>query len=84
MQQIREYAARAQRDLHARLDADLKAAKQTALSAQRRADHLQRRTERAERKLAELRASRTWRTGKAVLWLPSVVRRRLGHLRGRR
>lgn len=82
LQQTRQHAARAQRDLYARMNAELKTVKRTARTAQRRAENLERRAERAERKLADLRASRTWRVGRAVLWFPATLRRVMRVRRG--
>lgn len=75
LEKTRDYARRAQRELHRRMAADVKAAKKTTRSALQRAEAAERRADRAERKLADVYASRTWRVGKAVLWLPAAVRR---------
>ncbi|MGH3516221.1 MAG: hypothetical protein ACRDQ7_02135 [Haloechinothrix sp.] len=75
LDKARKYAARSHRELYRRMAADLKQARRDGERAAARAKSAERRAERAERKFAELRASRTWRAGRAVLWLPTAVRR---------
>ena len=64
----RRFGARATRQMHAVVLADLRRAEQRAQRAERR-------VRRLEKELAEVRASATWRAGRAVVALPARVRR---------
>lgn len=78
----RRFGARATRQMHAVVLADLRRAEQRARRAERRAHQAEQRAQRAERRvrrleeeLAEVRASATWRAGRAVVALPARVRK---------
>ncbi len=79
----RRHGARAIKQMHGALVADLRQAEKRAEKAEklaaeatRRARQAERRARRAEAELAEIRSSRTWRTGRAVLAVPSKIKRR--------
>lgn len=79
----RRWGRRAVREMHATMVKDLRAAERRALRAERRTAEAQQRAKRAEqravraeRELAELRQSATWRAGRALLAVPSRLRRR--------
>ncbi len=74
----RKHAAKATRQMHRTLLAELKEAEQRARQAERGAKRARRRAEAAEAELARVRASATWRVGRAAVALPALVRRRLG------
>jgi hypothetical protein len=65
---VRKHAARATKNVYARMADDLRAAKQEAEIARARADL-------AEGKVAAMRASRRWRVGQALQRLSATVRR---------
>lgn len=74
----RRFAVKSTRQLHRAIARDLREAEQRADAAEKRARRAERRAERAERELAELRRSATWRAGRAVVALPSRLKRRRG------
>lgn len=78
----RRWGAKATRQMHQAVLADLKKAEQrarraekAAAEAQTRAQEATRRAERAEAELAAVRSSTTWKAGRAVVALPARVRR---------
>lgn len=75
----RRYAYRASQELHSAMAAELEQALVRARTAERRAAEAERRVDAAELRLSELRASATWRSGRAVVavpaWILRVVRR---------
>ncbi|GGO76842.1 hypothetical protein [Nocardioides deserti] len=78
----RKHGARATKQMHAAVAADLEAAERRARRAERRAadaearaTRAERRARRLERELAEVRSSATWRAGRAVVALPAKVKR---------
>lgn len=79
----RRWGRRAVKEMHAAMLKDLRAAEGRARRAERRtaearqrAKNAEKRAARAEKELAELRRSATWRAGRAVLALPSRLKRR--------
>ncbi|MEJ7834385.1 MAG: hypothetical protein WKF79_15835 [Nocardioides sp.] len=86
----RRFGAQATRDLHEAMLADVRAARSRARRAVTRAENAEsalqeakararkaeRRASRAEDELATLRASSTWKAGRAVVAVPSFLRRR--------
>lgn len=79
----RRFGARATKQVHAAVLVDLRRAEQRAKRAERRAveaeqsaRRAERRARRAERELAAVRASTTWRVGRAVVAVPARLRRR--------
>jgi hypothetical protein len=79
----RRWGRRAVKDMHAVMLKDLRAAEGRARRAERRtaearkrAKRAEQRAVRAERELAELRQSATWRAGRALLAVPSRLKRR--------
>ncbi|MDN4162578.1 hypothetical protein [Nocardioides abyssi] len=81
----RRFGARATRQMHAAVAADLEAAERRARRAERRAAEAEaraaraeRRARRLERELAEVRSSTTWRAGRAVVAVPARLKRLTG------
>ncbi len=79
----RKFAVRSTRQLHRVLTRDLREAEKRAAAAERRADAAEKRAasararaERAEAEVARMRQSATWRAGRAVVAVPSRIRRR--------
>lgn len=86
----RRFGAQATRDLHRAMLADLRAARRRARRAVTRAEKaeaelkqarsrlrkVKQRARRAEGELARLRESTTWRAGRAVAAVPSILKRR--------
>lgn len=86
----RRFGAQATRDLHRAMLADVRAARSRARRAVARAEKAEselkqakararkaeRRAAQAEEELAGLRASSTWKAGRAVVAVPSLLRRR--------
>jgi len=79
----RRHGAKAIQQMHAALVADVRQAERRAEKAERqaaeatrRARQAERRARRAEAQLVEIRSSRTWRTGRAVLAAPMRLARR--------
>lgn len=79
----RRHGAKSVKQMHAALVADVRQAEKRAEKAERlaaeatrRARQAERRARRAEAELAEIRSSRTWKTGRAVLAVPSRIKRR--------
>lgn len=77
----RRFGERAVREMHAAVAADLtkarqqaKRAEKRAAEAERRARLANRRAKRAERELAALRASSTWRAGRAIVAVPARIK----------
>lgn len=73
----RRNGARALKQLHAAMVRDLHESEKRAASAEKQLAAARRRAKSAEAELARLRASGTWRAGRAVTAVPSAVRRRL-------
>lgn len=85
----RRWGRRAVREMHATMVKDLRAAerrarraerrtaeaRQRARRAERRARAAEERAARAERELAEVRSSTTWRVGRALVAVPSRLKR---------
>ena len=71
----RRWGARATRQMHQTLAADLKKAQQRAKRAEQKAAEAEQRAQAAEAELASIRSSTTWKAGRAVVALPSRVRR---------
>ncbi|MDQ3484919.1 MAG: hypothetical protein M3445_05850 [Actinomycetota bacterium] len=78
----RRHGAKAIKQMHAALVADVRRAERRAEKAEteaaeaiRRARQAERRARRAEAELVEIRSSRTWKTGRAVLAAPARIRR---------
>ena len=78
----RQFGARAAREMHGVVLADLAAAERRARQAERRAavaeqraKRARRRARRAERELALIRRSTTWRVGRVVIAGPAHLRR---------
>lgn len=79
----RRWGQRAVKEMHAAMLKDLRAAEGRARRAERRTEEARKRAKRAEqratraeRELAELRKSATWRAGRALLAVPSRLKRR--------
>lgn len=79
----RRWGRRAVKEMHAAMLKDLRAAEGRARRAERRTEEARKRAKRAEqratraeRELAELRQSATWRAGRALLAVPSRIKRR--------
>jgi hypothetical protein len=73
----RAFSTRALKQLHRTMSADLRAAEARAAAAEKKVVRWRRRTRRAERELAAITTSVTWRTGRAITAVPSKLRRRL-------
>ncbi|WP_139977591.1 hypothetical protein [Nocardioides litoris] len=74
----RRHAARASRALHRQMARDLDRADEEAAQQRRAAARAERRAAAAEAELAAVRASATWRAGRALVAVPAAVRRRVG------
>lgn len=79
----RKFAVKSTRQLHRVLTRDLRAAEKKAAAAERRAEAaeerartIRARAERAEAELAAVRASATWKAGRAVVALPARIKQR--------
>lgn len=78
----RRWGAKATRQMHQSLLADLRKAEQRARRAEKRADEAEararaatQRAKHAESELASIRSSATWKAGRAVVALPARVKR---------
>ncbi len=81
----RKFAVRSTRQLHRVLLKDVKKAQQRAAAAEARAAEAEKqlaaarkRAKRAEAELAEIKASTTWKAGRAVTAVPGRLKRRKG------
>ena len=81
----RKFAVKSTRQLHRVLSRDLReaekkaeAAEKRAAAAERRAANARTRAERAEAEVETLRASTTWKAGRAVVAVPAKIKRRVG------
>ncbi|MDN4174636.1 hypothetical protein QWY28_16870 [Nocardioides sp. SOB77] len=81
----RRFGAKATKQMHAAVAADLERAERRARRAERRAAEAEarataaeRRARRLQRELAEVRASTTWRAGRAVVAVPARLKRLTG------
>ncbi len=72
----RRFGARATKQLHAAMLADVRAAEERAEDAVRRARRAEQRARRAEDELARLRSSTTWRAGRVLVAVPARLARR--------
>lgn len=78
----RKWSLKATQDLHRSMLKDVKAAEQLARKAERRATeaeqrlaNAQRRAKRAEAELEAIKASNTWKAGRAVVAVPARLKR---------
>lgn len=78
----RRFGAKAAKQMHAAVAADLeraerraRRAEQRAADAEARAARAERRARRRERELAEVRSSATWRAGRAVVAVPARIKK---------
>ncbi|MBS45054.1 MAG: hypothetical protein CMH83_18170 [Nocardioides sp.] len=81
--EARRFGRRSTRQMHQAVTSDLADAEAALAAAEERADRAEKRlakargrADRAEAELAELRASTTWRVGRAVVAVPARLRRR--------
>ncbi|MBC9734862.1 hypothetical protein [Nocardioides marmotae] len=81
----RRFGAKATKQMHTAVAADLdralrraRRAEQRAADAEARATRAERRVRRLERELAEVRSSATWRAGRAVVAVPGRLKRLTG------
>ncbi len=75
LKSARKYGVKTSRQLHKVMIEDVRRAERRARRAEKRAAEAEKRAEAAEGELAAVRSSSTWRAGRAIVAVPSRIKR---------